>query len=243
MNLEGKVAVITGASRGLGAGMADVFSRAGLKLGVCARSEPAHSDSDQVLAQQLDVSDEQAVDDFAERVFERFGHVDLWINNAGVLAPVAPLREVQSAEFRRALEVNVMGVFHGTRAYVRRCRKYGRPGVLVNISSGAATSAYAGWSAYCASKAAVELMTAVVAAEEADTELRCHAVAPGVIDTDMQAMIRSTPRENFPMVDKFMEMKEKGTFSSAEWVAQHMLELAFGAGSSEVSIRFPPERH
>lgn len=241
MNLDGKVVVITGASRGLGAGMAEVFNRSGMKLGLCARSEPSLADSEQVLSRRIDVCDEHAVSGFADQVFERFQHVDLWINNAGVLAPIGPLRELESAEFRQALEVNVLGVFHGTRAYVRCCRRSGRPGVLVNISSGAATSAYAGWSAYCASKAAVELMTAAVAAEEADSQLRCHAVAPGVIDTDMQAMIRSTSRESFPMVDKFLEMKEKGNFSSTQWVAQHMLELAFGSGSRDVSIRFPPQ--
>ena len=242
MDLEGRVAVITGASRGLGAGMACAFNKAGLRLGLCARSAPVLLASDRVVARRLDVSNGEAVDAFADEVFDRFGHVDLWINNAGVLAPVAPLRDVTSDEFRRALEVNVLGVFHGSRAYVRLRRRSGRPGVLANISSGAATSAYAGWSAYCATKAAVELLTESVALEEAGTGLRCHAVAPGVIDTQMQATIRAMPRERFPMVGKFWDLKEKDMFSSIDWVAQHMLELAFGKGSSQVRIRFPAEK-
>jgi NAD(P)-dependent dehydrogenase (short-subunit alcohol dehydrogenase family) len=241
MNVDGKVAVITGASRGLGAGMGEEFRRAGMKLGLCSRSAPALAAGDGVVARELDVVDGDAVDSFAAEVFERFGHVDLWINNAGVLAPIAPLRDVASAEFRRALDVNVLGVFHGTRAYVRQRSRTDKPGVLVNISSGAAWNGYAGWSAYCASKAAVDLMTESVALEEVDTGLRCYAVAPGVIDTDMQEMIRGCTPEQFPMVNKFIEMKEHGSFSSVAWVARHMLELAFGDGNDDVRIRFPAE--
>ncbi|RMH42273.1 MAG: SDR family oxidoreductase [Deltaproteobacteria bacterium] len=244
MDVANRVAVITGASRGLGRGMAEEFVARGMRVAVCARTRPAVDGGDRVWAAPVDVTDGDAVDRFADEAFERFGHVDLWINNAGVLEPIGPLRDTDPAAWRRAIDINVLGVYHGTRAYVRRLRAARRTGVLVNVSSGAAYHGYAGWSAYCASKAAVDLLTESVQLEEqADGWLRAHAVAPGVIDTDMQALIRAQSPDVFPMVDKFVEMKRRGTFSSVRWVADHMLRLAFAPGddAAAVRLRFPPE--
>ena len=92
----------------------------------------------------------------------------------------------------------MLGVLFGTQAFVRHLRRRGGEGVLVNVSSGAARKPYAGWSVYCAAKAAVDRMTECVALEEAAHGLRAYALAPGVIDTDMQALIRATPAARFP---------------------------------------------
>jgi NAD(P)-dependent dehydrogenase (short-subunit alcohol dehydrogenase family) len=226
MNVKGLTAVITGASRGLGAGMAAEFARHGMRLGLCART-PASVTGESVLSDTFDVSDGPAMDRFANRVAERFERIDLWINNAGVLEPILPLRDIEPEAFQQHLNVNVMGVFHGTRAFVRHLRGREGGGVLINISSGAGRNGYAGWSAYCASKAAVDLLTESVQLEERDSGLTAYALAPGVIDTDMQAMIRDTPREHFPLVDKFHELKANNAFATPEWVAERILDLAF----------------
>jgi len=240
MRYQGKVAVITGASRGIGEGLANELASAGVRLGLCARTMAAES-SPTRLARAIDVRDGEAVDRFCNDVVEHFGTIDLWINNAGVLAPIAPLRDVDSAAFAEHLAINVHGVFHGSRAFVRHLRSKGHPGVLVNISSGAARHAYAGWSAYCASKAAVDRLSECIALEEADTGLRVHSVAPGVIDTEMQALIRSTSATDFPMVDRFLKMKENDEFSSIRFVAEQMLELAFGpTPPTDVLLSFAP---
>lgn len=242
MSLADKVAVITGASRGIGKGLAGIFEREGLKLGLCARTMTSDSSEHQV-RRGLDVRDPEAMDEFVDAVTSNLGPIDLWINNAGVLAPIAPLRDVESREFAEHLEINVLGVFHGSRAYVRHVRSHTHKGVLVNISSGAARHAYSGWSAYCAGKAAVDRMSECIAMEESDTGLRVHAVAPGVIDTDMQALIRGTSASDFPSVDRFIEMKEEDTFSSMNFVGARMLELAFGSTPpEEVLISFPLEK-
>jgi benzil reductase ((S)-benzoin forming) len=160
---------------------------------------------------------------------ERFGTLDLWINNAGILPPIAPLREITSNEYRRHIEVNVLGVFSGASAFVRHRRLLGQGGgVLVNISSGAGRNGYAGWSAYCAAKAAVDLMTECVSLEERGTGLRAYALAPGVIDTQMQELIRNSTPEQFPTVEKFRQLKANQAFHTPEWVAERILELAFG---------------
>jgi len=208
MSHPNRVAVITGASRGIGAGLAEAFAAEGLKLGLCARSIE-DSSSESRLARSLDVRDRDAVDAFALEVTEKLGPIGLWINNAGILAPISMLRDVSSSEFEEHLGINVIGVVNGSRTYVNHVRKTGGPGVLVNISSGAGRHGYAGWSAYCAGKAAVDRLSECIAIEEADSNLRVHAVAPGVIDTDMQALIRKTPVEHFPMVQRLPPSRKR----------------------------------
>ena len=225
-SLNNKVAVITGASRGLGAGLAQVFADAGMKLGLCARTAPTAPDNTQVIASSVDVSDAQAVTGFADQVEQQFGAIDLWINNAGLLDPIAPLRDIDPAAFRQLIEVNVLGVVHGAQAFIRHRRRHGG-GVLINISSGAAQHGYAGWSAYCASKSAVDRFSEAIALEEADQGIRIYAVAPGVVDTDMQHKIRSATPDDFPMVDKFHQLKADGAFNSPEFVGRELLALAF----------------
>jgi NAD(P)-dependent dehydrogenase (short-subunit alcohol dehydrogenase family) len=227
-DLTGKTAVITGASRGLGAGLAERFLACGMQVAVCARQQPAlNGDEARLLAQAADVTDNDAMQRLCDAAVARFGQVDLWINNAGLLAPIGPLRDNDPHALARHIEVNVLGVFYGSRAFVRHVRERGGDGVLLNISSGAARNAYAGWSAYCAGKAAVDRMSEAIALEEGEHGLRVHAVAPGIIDTDMQDMIRSCTPEQFPRVQKFLDLKDNAAFSSTAFVADRMLELAF----------------
>lgn len=198
-----------------------------MNVGVCARHEPALDDGDRVLSMAADVREADAVEELAIQSVKRFGQIDLWINNAGVLEPIAPLRNCSSEDMQSHIDVNIMGVFHGTKSFINHVRSREGDGVLINISSGASTSAYAGWGAYCAGKAAVDKLTEVVQLEEEDSGLRAYSVAPGIIDTDMQALIRSTDAANFPLVQKFHDLKRDDAFSSLEFVARSLLELAF----------------
>ena len=235
-SLEGKVAFVSGASRGVGAGLAERFREAGLRLVLCARSAPALEPSEFVIARPLDIRDEAGLDALVEEAEKRFGAIDLWINNAGVLDPIAPIRDVAVADFREHLDINLTGVFLGTRAYVRHLRRLGRGGVLINVSSGAAWKPYAGWGAYCAGKAGVERLTGVVALEEAEIGLRAHSVAPGVIDTAMQSLIRASSEKDFPEVERFRELERAGTFNSARYVADEFLAIAFDPARTPDSV-------
>ncbi len=224
-DVTGRVAVITGASRGLGAGLAARWAEAGLRLGLAARTEPAAPAGAEVVTMSVDVTDPEAVDYFCAAVGERFGRIDLWVNNAGLLEPIAPLRDADPAALRANVEVNVLGVLSGSASFARHVRSREGGGVLVNITSGAATSPYAGWSAYCGSKAAVDQITRVVAAEELEAGLRAYAVSPGIIDTGMQEAIRATPEDRFPAVERFRGIARDNAFNSPAWVADHILGL------------------
>lgn len=244
-DLSGKVAAITGASRGIGAGIAKVFRERGLRLALCARGEPALPDDGAgVLTRRFDVADPSAMDEFAAAAAARFGRIDLWINNAGVLEPIAPVRRLQDEELRRHFEINVFGVLHGSRAFLRRGVDPQGGGVLINVSSGAAWHGYAGWAAYCMSKAAVDRLTETLQLEEASRGLRAHAVAPGIVDTAMQELIRAQSADVFPEVERFRGFKQQEAFNSVGFVARQLLAIAFdpAARPEGVAVRLPSER-
>jgi NAD(P)-dependent dehydrogenase (short-subunit alcohol dehydrogenase family) len=244
VDLAGRTAVITGASRGIGEAIAREAAQRGMNLGLCARNDPALVASEGVHAERVDVTDEESMAGFAARVQDRFGAIDLWVNNAGILSPVAPIRDVDVGDFRKHLDTNVTGVFIGSRLFVRHRRSKGGNGVLINISSGAAWNAYSGWGAYCAAKAAVERLSEVVALEEAESGLRVHAIAPGLVDTEMQTLIRACSPDRFPAVDRFKEAKSANSFNSGEYVAKHLLAIAFDPErfTEEVALRLPDEK-
>jgi NAD(P)-dependent dehydrogenase (short-subunit alcohol dehydrogenase family) len=243
IDLSERTVVVTGASRGIGAAIARHAERAGMRIGVCARSESVLAASNRVVSARLDVVDEDAMVAFAKQVESSFGAIDLWINNAGVLSPIAPVRSLSTREFRTHIDINLTGVFIGTRIYLEHRRRHGGGGVLINISSGAASNPYAGWGAYCASKAGVERLTEVVALEEHGSGLRAYSVAPGVVDTDMQSQIRDCSPDRFPKVADFVAMKKENRFNSGEYVARQLLGLAFDPthATEQVAIRIPYE--
>ncbi len=241
MDYTDRVAVITGASRGIGEGAAGRFAESGMKLGLCARS--AIPESERCLTAAFDIRDADALEQFTEAVVSRFGPIELWINNAGMLDPVAPLRDCPTDELQRLLDVNVMGTLLGARAYARHVRSRRGGGVLLNLTSGAAVAPLAGWSAYGASKAAVNQLSRCLALEEQDAGLRVHAVGPGIVDTQMMAAIRQTSASRFPAKDRFLGYQEREAFNSPAYVADQLLAIAFdpAARPSQVLVHIPPE--
>ncbi len=223
--------MVTGVSRGLGLGLLREFQAAGLHVAGCARSTPAWAENEEnssVFFRAVDVRDAAALAEFAAAVRQRWGGIDLWVNNAGVLEPIGMGRDLDPAAFAAHIAINVDGVWNGCRAFLQGAHIQGRGGTLVNISSGAAHSAYRGWAAYCAGKAAVDQLSRVLALEEAEYGIRVFALAPGIIETDMQRVIRKQSATDFPDVEKFRRLHEEGLLGGPTEPAAAILRLAFG---------------
>jgi short-subunit dehydrogenase len=188
--LEEAVVVITGASSGIGRASALRFARRGSSLAICAR-EPGALDSvsrecaaagAEVAQMALDVADEEAVERLAVLAEERFGRIDVWVNNAGVIA-YGEFLEIPSDVFRTVVETNLMGQVHGARSALRRFREQGE-GVLINVSSVWGRVSSPQVSPYVASKYAVRAFSECLNGE-LDDEPGIHvaALVPEAIDT------------------------------------------------------------
>lgn len=195
--LMGKVALITGASRGLGRAIALAYAREGAQLAICARGEAALSDvaaelraaGAQVLAVQADAANRADVERLVSLTLREFGRIDVLINNASVLgpSPMPYLLDYPADDFEQVLHVNVTGPFLVTRQVMAAMLQQGQ-GAVINVTSGAGVEGYPGWGAYGISKFALEGMTQTWAAEVEGTGVRVNAVDPGEMDTAMHAL-------------------------------------------------------
>jgi NAD(P)-dependent dehydrogenase (short-subunit alcohol dehydrogenase family) len=197
--LQGKAAVVTGASRGIGAATAEELAKHGVAVVLAARSrdeieavaEKIRAAGGKASAVACDVSRYGNVATAVEHCRETYGSLDILVNNAGVIDPIARLAESDPDGWGRAVDINVKGVYHGLRAAIPVMEAQGH-GVIVNISSGAATSALEGWSHYCATKAAVLMLTRCVDKEYRDKGIRVVGLSPGTVATDMQVAIKAS---------------------------------------------------
>lgn len=192
MSLEGKVAVVTGASRGIGKAISLMLAREGADIACVATSEAnARSTADEVLALGRRASALGARVENGAQVTELFascekqlGPVDILVNNAGVVGP-KPILEMSEAEWDHQLGVNAKGPFLCAQAAARQMSARGMPGVIINIGSIAGNNAFPNRIGYCASKAALHHMTRVMALEWAELGIRVNCIAPGYILTDI----------------------------------------------------------
>ncbi len=196
MDMNGKTVVITGASRGIGESAARAFADAGANVVLLARSGEAlghiaNEIGETALAVSCDVSSWSQVKTAVDQATRRFGTVDVLINNAGVIEPIAMLRDSDPAGWSKAFDINLKGVYHGMRAVVPLMRAAGG-GTVLTVSSGAAHTALEGWSHYCASKAAAHMMTMVLHKEEARAGIRAIGLSPGTVATEMQREIKAS---------------------------------------------------
>lgn len=224
-------AVLTGHSRGLGAAIAAELAGRGIPLLALARRQGAEMPG--VTQVALDLSDTAALSAWlaggALQAFLAGADSAVLINNAGMLQPVGPLPGQAPDEVARAISLNVAAPLMLAAAVAAAGAAERR---VLHVSSGAGRNAYPGWAVYCASKAALDHHARAAALDEA-AGLRVVSLAPGVIDTDMQASIRATSVDQFPLRERFRELKASGALLSPEDCAQRLVEFAlspdFGA--------------
>lgn len=194
MRLEGSVALITGASKGLGLEIARAYAERGARLVIAARHPGSLErvaeelrEKTEVMSLALDVS--QDAERLVEAGLERFGRIDVLVNNASELGP-SPMPALESLGWRdmeRILRVNVTAPLHLIQLVLPQMRARG-DGVIINVTSDAGVEAYAGWGGYGASKAALEHLSRVLAEELAGSDIRLYVVDPGDMDTEMHRL-------------------------------------------------------
>jgi NAD(P)-dependent dehydrogenase (short-subunit alcohol dehydrogenase family) len=207
--LKDKVTLVTGASQGLGKALALAFAKEGAQVVVNARSEesirPVAEEVEgigaEVLAVAADVSKSAGVERMVETAVERFGRIDVLVNNAGILGPRVRIEEYPEEEWRRVIDANLTGPFLVSKAAIPHVPEGGS---IINVVSGVSVEGRAEWGAYSVSKFGVEGLTQILAAELAEISVRVNAVDPGGMRTDMRAAAypeedpatRITPEEN-----------------------------------------------
>jgi NAD(P)-dependent dehydrogenase (short-subunit alcohol dehydrogenase family) len=245
-DLSGKLAIVTGAGRGIGAAAALALARCGARIVLAARDlaaceAVAHqiaAEAGQTLAHRCDVADLASVEALAAAARQRFGRIDILVNNAAVVGPIGRLADADPAGWAEAIQINTIGAYHLIRAVLPDMVASGA-GTIINLSSGAAHRALEGWSAYCASKAALAMLTKSVAEEYGAAGIRIFGFGPGMVDTEMQVLVRASGINPISRVPR-------SELAPAEHPAQGIAFLCGPGGAAwqgqEVAIRDPAFR-
>ena len=223
--LAGQAAIVTGASRGIGAATARELAGSGVSVVLAARSR----DEIEAVAREIegaggaaqavvcDVSRYADVAAAAHACLAGFGRLDILVNNAGLIEPIARLADSDPDEWGRIADINYKGVYHGLRAVLPAMERQGS-GVIVNISSGAATSALEGWSHYCSTKAAVLSLTRCADKEYGDKGIRVVGLSPGTVATDMQVQIRESGINPVSQLDPSVHIPVEWAARAVAWL-------------------------
>lgn len=232
MGLEGKVAIVTGAGRGIGEAICLALAKKGVSIVAAARTkEEIRNTADDVrqlgsgaLAVRTDVTKRGDVSRMVRKARKKFGRIAILVNNAGV-AVAKPLLKTTEKEWNEIMEVNLTSIFHCSKAVLPVMLEQGE-GTIINISSGAGKHGFPGLSAYSASKFGVIGLTEALAREVARHGIKVYAVCPGGVDTEMH-------RSLFPEADTSQLLKP-------EEVAEKVVELCSDSGvktGSAVDVR------
>lgn len=232
--LKGRTAFLTGAGRGLGRAAALYLSSLGVQVALNGRrlsllEEVAgliHGQDGQCLIVPGDISDPQQVSIAVHKTLKTFGSLEILVNNAAVIGPARFLEDADPASWKQAMDINVQGPCYCCHEVLPVMLQQ-RRGRIINLVSGLASMAFPRFCAYCASKAALLQMTRCLAAEFEGRPVQIMALDPGVMDTQMQAEIRSLgPEQLGPLQRQFLDMWEQGQLREPEQVAELVAVLA-----------------
>lgn len=245
-DLSGKSAIVTGASRGIGAATAQALARSGARVMLAARDLDAcqaiaagiEAAGGRAAALRCDVSDYDEVAALVDGTRDRFGRLDILINNAGVIAPIDHLAAADPHDWARCIAIDLVGAYNAIRTAAGPLRQAGG-GVIVNVSSGAAHRPLEGWSAYCAAKAGLAMLTRSVALELGADGIRIYGFAPGTVDTDMQGAIRASGLNPISRMAREEHAQPEVPAQAIAWLCS---DAAADLAGQELSIRDEPLR-
>lgn len=191
--LAGKVALITGASRGIGAAVAEAYAREGAELILVARTVGGLEETDDRVKQAggkaslvpMDLRQFEQIDKLGAFIYEKFGRLDVLVGNAAMLGPMGPLAHAEPKNWQQVIDVNLTANWRLLRSMDPLLRQ-SKAGRVIMVTSGAAKAAFAYWGPYAVSKAGLEMLVRTYAAENAKTNIRANLLDPGVIATKMR---------------------------------------------------------
>jgi len=215
--LDGKVAIVTGAGRGIGAAIAQAYATEGARLAIASRTSAelesvaaeCRAAGAECLAVVTDVSSGSAVRQFVGAALEQFGRIDILANVAGVYGPIGPIEDVDLEAWEQALHVNLLGTLYASQAVLPTMRAQGA-GRIIAMSGGGATSPLPRFSAYGVSKAAVVRLVETLAEEVKDQGITVNAIAPGAVDTTLQDAVLQAGDRAGDLFGRIKALRESG---------------------------------
>lgn len=226
-----QVLIITGGSKGIGRGIIDAYlSRGGLIFSI-SRSVDAELSANGVTQISFDLTQTEKIEQELAAIFELL-NIDkiskiTFVNNAGTLGEIGPLEKLGTDVIEQVFKLNTVVPYICSAAFVRFTREMSAEKSILNISSGAALKPYHGWSTYCGSKAALNMLTQNLALEQEGVAngVKVLAIAPGVVDTEMQAQIRKSAKDDFKDVERFVALKTDGGLNDAATVGERIYQM------------------
>jgi len=229
------VFLVTGASKGLGRSIALAIAKSGATVIALARSSSELKEieaklktiSGDSVAVSCDLSKSTDISNASDFILSKFEHLSGIVHNAGIINPIGSMLDISRDDWELTLKVNLLGVQHLTRSLDDAIggEKHTR---ITTISSGAAQRSLHGWSAYCVSKAGLDMWTNCMAEEGNSENISALAIAPGIVDTAMQEEIRSADESAFPLLQNFKDYYVNGELSKPDDVATKLLPYCLG---------------
>ncbi len=227
--MKTKIVIITGGSKGIGKALVTEYLKNNYLIYNLSRTK---TNLDKAIKQIcLDITNTNLLQKQMDVIFTEIQQFTLesitLINNAGRLGTIANIENIAISDIQKSIALNILAPMQLSSIFIKKLQNESAQKTIINITSGAASSPYAGWTPYCSSKAALEMLTKTITLEQqtAKHPVKIVAIRPGVVATAMQEQIRNTSKSNFKKVDKFIDLYKANTLSTTTDVATKIYEI------------------